>query len=343
MVDPTVPARSRGGHGATPLSWRDAAIMARSLLVGRLTLLLLATVVALLGAEGTFRFGRGRGLLASVQPLRAESDPDLGWRYAAGQRVRHRTAEFAVEVRLDDRGDRVGPRQPGAGPLAVFVGDSLTFGWGVAAEDAFAFRVGRDLGMRVRNLGVPGHGPDQAYLRLRRDGLPLRPVLVVLTLAGNDLVDARRRRAYGRSKPTFVLHRGELRLQPPLPAPWLATHSELVRAVAGRLQERLERRRGTPAAAPQLVAGIVRAAATAAQRDGARFVLVRSGEPWQRGIGNDLAGARVVDLAAPLSAPGVRFADGHWNREGHRRAACAIARAVLDAGWASGCAGSCAR
>src|SRR5689334_9654087 len=61
-------------------------------------------------------------------------DPELGWKYEPNQQVRHRSRDFDVAVQIDGSGRRIsGPPSPGISggqPLAVFVGDSLTFGWG---------------------------------------------------------------------------------------------------------------------------------------------------------------------------------------------------------------------
>lgn len=147
-------------------------------------------------SNGRLRSGAG--------PLFTTADSLLGWRLEPGQRARHRTAELDTEIRLDDVGDRAAP--PGlvsTGPLAVFVGDSLAFGFGVDAERAFLFVVSKDLALGTANLGVPGFGPDQEYLRLLRPGLPRRPQLVVLAPRGSDLVDVASALGNGDGVTTF--------------------------------------------------------------------------------------------------------------------------------------------
>jgi lysophospholipase L1-like esterase len=74
----------------------------------------------------------------------------------------------------------------------VAVGDSLTFGYGVADSEAWPAILARMMpSERVINLGLIGAGPQQ-YLRLYETfGIPLRPaVLLVGLFVGNDFWDA---------------------------------------------------------------------------------------------------------------------------------------------------------
>lgn len=89
----------------------------------------------------------------------------------------------------------VGPRavpapEPDEGPLVVFLGDSLTAGFGLAEDEAFPAVVGRLLlddgvPIRVVNAGVSG---DTTAGGLRRIGWVLRqePSIVVVGLGAND-------------------------------------------------------------------------------------------------------------------------------------------------------------
>lgn len=79
---------------------------------------------------------------------------------------------------------------PDEGPLVVFLGDSLTAGFGLAEDEAFPAVVGRFLldegvPIRVVNAGVSG---DTTAGGLRRIGWVLRqePAVVVVGLGGND-------------------------------------------------------------------------------------------------------------------------------------------------------------
>jgi acyl-CoA thioesterase-1 len=79
---------------------------------------------------------------------------------------------------------------PDDGPLVVFLGDSLTAGFGLAEDEAFPSVVARRLlddgvNIRVVNAGVSG---DTTAGGLRRIGWVLRqePAIVVVGLGGND-------------------------------------------------------------------------------------------------------------------------------------------------------------
>jgi hypothetical protein len=110
-------------------------------------------------------------------------------------------------------------RKPGFTRLEVF-GDSFAFGAEVGNDDPFAARLEREGDhLEVLNLGVPGYGIDQMYLRFKRDGLRFHPDVVVLNLMEGLL---------GRTfagpttwyKPWFTLEQGGLLLHGvPVPDP----------------------------------------------------------------------------------------------------------------------------
>lgn len=242
-----------------------------------------------------------------------------------------------MEVRFDAAGRRGGGINPAGPPVAVFVGDSLTLGWGVAEEETFAARVGRALGLQTANLGVAGYATDQSYLKLLRDGLPLRPALVVYSFCPNDLREVLHGRWYGRSKPRFQLQDGRLALSPVSARTlFLERHSSLYGSFLSYLQERSERPPSEPEVreAQRLIVHLVRAMAEASRRAGARFVLVTEGEPWLRpalaGLG---PGAVWVDVRPSLQQAArkgsVSFdSDPHWNRRGHAAVAAAVVRTL---------------
>jgi hypothetical protein len=85
--------------------------------------------------------------------------------------------------------DRIyGERSPPGRLRLLTVGDSFTHGDGVGIEDTWQ----RDLERRradldVVNLGVPGYGTDQAYLRWHRDGARLNPHFALLGIWPEDI------------------------------------------------------------------------------------------------------------------------------------------------------------
>ena len=75
----------------------------------------------------------------------------------------------------------------------MFLGDSVTFGWGVRQEDIFVRRAGEILEERLRrpvrtiNTGVGSYNTDNQDAALRRYGPMLEPDMVVLTYVSNDI------------------------------------------------------------------------------------------------------------------------------------------------------------
>jgi lysophospholipase L1-like esterase len=92
-------------------------------------------------------------------------------------------------IRVDSRGlrgeDRLAPFD--AEPRVVAVGDSFVFGLGVEEEETFPAALGRALGMRVENAGVPGYNLTQSVARLEGALAELAPSAVVLGFLENDL------------------------------------------------------------------------------------------------------------------------------------------------------------
>lgn len=109
----------------------------------------------------------------------------------------------------------------------VTIGDSFSFGDEVNDGDTFSAQIEQDLAStEVLNLGVHGYGHDQMLLRLRRDGLPYSPDLVILGWVDQDADrDILSFRDY--AKPRFVLRGGQLEaanLPVPSPEEYLRAH-----------------------------------------------------------------------------------------------------------------------
>lgn len=119
-----------------------------------------------------------------------------GW-LAPGTRYQQRSSEYDAATTITPEGHRVpAPR----GPLdVVFLGDSFTFGSGLADEQTFAWLFCERTGLSCANLAEPGSGTLRQVARLREfvDGRGWRPRRVMLFVfamttsfsAGNDLED----------------------------------------------------------------------------------------------------------------------------------------------------------
>ena len=186
---------------------------------------LLAASVALgtlLAGEAVARLALGeafqRGVLTDL-PMNVcvAPDPELGWRgradldaWCAGPTLDLVAFEYAV--RTDAQGYRTPRSLDQASPHAriLILGDSIAWGWGVAAEDTFAQHLQVAVGERasVHGLGVPGYGTDQQLLLLERVAPALRPTHVVLAYTLNDAEGNAATEQYGLPKPALVARGG---------------------------------------------------------------------------------------------------------------------------------------
>lgn len=84
---------------------------------------------------------------------------------------------------------RTAGRPAGSAASVHLVGDSQTFGWGVADQETIASRLQAKLGPAavVVNHGVPGYGPIQ--YRAILDSLPSEDQVIILHTEENDLAD----------------------------------------------------------------------------------------------------------------------------------------------------------
>jgi hypothetical protein len=161
-------------------------------------------------------------LLDSTQDRRQILDPVLGWRYRAGY--------TSATDRLNAQGLR-GRREydPVPGPHALRVaafGDSFVYGSEVRDDDAWTALLEAGSGrIEALNYGVGGFGLDQAFLRFQIEGMALRPDVVLIGFAPDDLrriVNVYRRfissHEWPLAKPRFVL-RGDSLVTVPNPLP----------------------------------------------------------------------------------------------------------------------------
>jgi hypothetical protein len=221
--------------------------------------------------------------------------------------------------------------EPDGRPRLVVLGDSMTFGGGVAEPERFTERLeAAEPGWRVENLGMIGYGPDLMLRALEAVGLGARPAMVVMALYADDP----RRVAplyagVGFAIPRYVVRAGRLETIPyPEPRPW-----ERLRLVQGLSYARW---RYTGAARPVTGAVLERWRALAAEQ-GAVPALVfvpraRDGfddRRWRGWLAAWAAAAHVpfLDLTDALRAHGPELylpADTHWSAAGHAVVADAL-------------------
>jgi lysophospholipase L1-like esterase len=98
--------------------------------------------------------------------------------------------------------DREFRKEKPAGRRVLALGDSITAGLNVKAEETFPKVLEKKLGegYEVYNMGVHGYGPDQSYVQLKEEGMRLNPDMVVLCLFANDFNDIFKNRLLGLDK-----------------------------------------------------------------------------------------------------------------------------------------------
>lgn len=111
--------------------------------------------------------------------LRADSE--LGWTVIPNGRTSDGRYEANAQAARARAGVVYATEPPPGRRRVVAVGDSFTHGDGVANEQTWAHRLEQLRGdLEVVNLGVPGYGTDQAFLRWRRDAASLHADFAVL-------------------------------------------------------------------------------------------------------------------------------------------------------------------
>jgi hypothetical protein len=338
----------------------------------KLILVAISLVLTLLLAEAALRIlglgaaGRGSPWFAGGNHPRFlfQPDPASGYTLRPGfQGVEISPAgEFEVPAAIDRRGLRDHPHSAPPDPVVLALGDSMTFGEGVPAGDAYPAVLEKTLGIRVYNGGVPGYGSPQMLGRLERLQPVLRPDAVLVALS--PYWDAH------RSVTPFVyqdgyivaqsylgrlylvngnLYHAETRL--PVLGPLTARakgHSNLMRLAlpplfdsARRLQKKDD---AGESADPAPTVKALAAAKRRAEQAGAGFLLIlldsdtRGAEHRQARLVLEEALRRrgfpfvaLDDRLPGADWPRLRYPqDAHWTAEGHRTVATALAPLVRD-------------
>ncbi len=156
---------------------------ARSNLFANLALATVSLLAVLVTAELALRLV----LLRNLNPF--QPDAEIGYRLKPSFDGVYPRAR----VRTDANGHRVPTTQEVESTgRYLFVGDSVTFGFSVRADEAFPYLFGAMLGdpLAVSNAGVPGYNLEQVLTILREDLERTTPELVVYGLVVNDVGSA---------------------------------------------------------------------------------------------------------------------------------------------------------
>ncbi|MEK7169282.1 MAG: SGNH/GDSL hydrolase family protein [Patescibacteria group bacterium] len=110
-------------------------------------------------------------------------DSTIGWRLVPNESCRQKTVEYDVEYKTNGKGFRDDEEHSYAKDPAkkriVILGDSHTFGQGIAIENTFGKLLQKNTGAEVLNFGVPGYDAGQYYIALKMEGIKYNPDIVV--------------------------------------------------------------------------------------------------------------------------------------------------------------------
>lgn len=159
--------------------------------------LLVVTVVGMLAIlEGVTRLVDPLGISYFRESTRYQldklADPDMYFKHRPLLTRRYQGVEVATNA-MGLRERPLGPKRPGELRI-LFLGDSVTFGWGVPVETAFPRRVESLLSESLHrpvltvNSGVGGYNTAQEWGFLRTRGDEVAPDAVVLLYVVNDIV-----------------------------------------------------------------------------------------------------------------------------------------------------------
>lgn len=176
------------------------------------------------GVAPTLNTLRGAYQYTGVTDEGMTFDPDLGWVLQKNWRSpgADNDNQIPYTVSTGPFGDRLTGDASGEGGLKIAAfGDSFTFGFGVADDEAWPARLSHHLGDRgsVTNHGVSGYGDDQVALALYRWLPVVQPDIVILARINDDSWRNRVRWSFG-PKPGSLLEDGRWVLSgSPVPPP----------------------------------------------------------------------------------------------------------------------------
>lgn len=200
------------------------AVGRRKALVLNIFLLVLSSVVGLAIVEGLLVFLVPPPIVWLDPQESYHVDSKVGHRLVPGQRSY--THSFPVVTNSLGMRDREFSAVPAPGVVRILcLGDSLTFGDGVAVEDTYPkqleARLGREGAVRyeVINAGVPSYDTWQEVVYFEEWGWRLKPNTVVIGFYANDVVPKPakvnaaltgdgmlRRQGFGNVLPDFAVH-----------------------------------------------------------------------------------------------------------------------------------------
>jgi lysophospholipase L1-like esterase len=170
-----------------------SAVRRRRAIITNLLLVVLGTVVGLVILEGLLAFVVPPPIIWRDPQQIYYFDPNVGHRMVPGQHSY--THSFPVVTNSYGLRDREFPAIPNPGVVRILcLGDSLTFGKGVAVEDTYPKQLETRLGQEgtikyeVINAGVSAYDTWQEVAYFEEWGVRLKPNIVVIGFYVNDVV-----------------------------------------------------------------------------------------------------------------------------------------------------------
>ena len=196
-------------------------------------------------------------------------DDRIGYGHQPNATGHHQTRQFDVEYHIGAMGSRRVPGFSSDRPQVLVLGDSWTFGHGLAGHETYPAQLQRRWPTRgVRNLGVMGYGTSHVLLTLERalERALERDENIVLVLYGWTPIHLAR----------TYLRRSNLSRTASGRTPWLAIENrELVYKGLASIDDAIEdHRRGLGRTEWNLTLAATRRMSEIAEAHGARFVFV---------------------------------------------------------------------
>jgi len=292
------------------------------------------------------------------------SDPELGWVMRPGQQTF--TIDQPVSVnRLGFRGAEITDDKPDGSLRVLCIGDSQTFGNGVAQDKVYASQLEEILSqewdggaVEVINVGVQAYDTIQEIRMLERHAPTLRPDIVTVGFYINDIDETRRKNRANAVGAGGEMKRHGLKRFTPYRLIYLVKRSRvviLIRNGFGRAKASNDYSEILNGKTPQeleeswvLIEEQLTAARDLAQAQGFRLIVfpIPMAMEFQQDYPNEDYRSRYIALASRLGiehfdptptikSDGATFEnsfipwDGHINATTHRLVAEHLARAIL--------------
>jgi hypothetical protein len=159
-----------------------------------LSLLMIELVTRLTFAIGGVNISTYRNFSFTRFPKIFVPDPSVGYKMKPLTVGPVLTSDFSITYEINEHGHRdvhlstTGGPKGSTKPLALFLGDSQTFGEGVPLGERFSDLMRREFPKcEVQNSGVPGYGLHQMVLSYDKYGRSLRPCVVFVSLIEEDV------------------------------------------------------------------------------------------------------------------------------------------------------------